>query len=68
MTPTQLALAWCYTRSEDAVPCTVVGVTSVDQLRKDVLALNCPVTPQMYKELVETLVAHREPTRAPAWI
>lgn len=42
LTPTQLALAWVYSR--EFVTSTVIGATSTLQLRDNLRSLNCPVT------------------------
>jgi aryl-alcohol dehydrogenase-like predicted oxidoreductase len=38
----QLALAWCYSRPH--VASTIVGATSTEQLRENLLAYNCGIT------------------------
>ncbi|CAM9537248.1 unnamed protein product, partial [Discosporangium mesarthrocarpum] len=42
LTGAQLGLAWVYSR--EFVTSTIVGATSVDQLRENLCALNCPIT------------------------
>lgn len=42
LTPTQLALAWVYSR--EFVTSTVIGATTTLQLRDNLRSLNCPVT------------------------
>lgn len=57
LTPTQLALAWCYSRP--FVTSTIIGATSIEQLHMDLQAYNCPITPK-----AETLIAsvyHKNP-------
>lgn len=45
MTPTRMALAWCYTKWH--VASTIVGVTSVAQLDEDVDAWGTTLTPEL---------------------
>ena len=62
LTPAQLALAWCYSRP--FVTSTLVGATSVEQLRENIMALNCPLTSEMEGEIYELYCnEHREPTK-----
>jgi aryl-alcohol dehydrogenase-like predicted oxidoreductase len=57
MTPAQLALAWCYSRW--FVTSTIIGATSLEQLREDIDALDINLSGQ----LVESInVVHREIT------
>jgi len=62
LTPEQLALAFCYSRP--FVASTLVGATSVEQLRENLMALNCPLTSEMEEEIFELYCnEHREPTK-----
>jgi aryl-alcohol dehydrogenase-like predicted oxidoreductase len=49
MTPTQLALAFCYTRWH--VASTIIGVTSIKQLDEDVAALGTVLSPELLAEI-----------------
>ncbi len=49
MTPTQMALAWCYTKWQ--VASTIIGVTSVAQLDEDLNAWGTKLTPEMLKAI-----------------
>ncbi|MEJ5990501.1 aldo/keto reductase [Ramlibacter sp. PS3R-8] len=60
MTPTRLALAWCYTNWR--VASTIIGVTSLAQLKEDVEALGTTLPP----ELLAAIDAIRWEARDPA--
>ena len=49
MTPTQLALAFCYTKWQ--VASTIIGVTSVAQLDEDLNAWGTTLTPEVLKQI-----------------
>jgi aryl-alcohol dehydrogenase-like predicted oxidoreductase len=49
MTPTQMALAFCYTKWQ--VASTIIGVTSMAQLDEDLAAWGTTLTPEMFKEI-----------------
>jgi len=62
LTPTQLALSWCYSRP--FVTSTVLGATSTEQLRDNLMALNCPMTAEMEEDIFELYFNdHRDPTK-----
>lgn len=50
LTPAQMALAWVYSR--EFVTSTIVGATSIDSLRENLRALNCPVTEEAHEKIV----------------
>jgi aryl-alcohol dehydrogenase-like predicted oxidoreductase len=57
LTPTQLALAWCYSRWQ--VASTIVGATTLDQLKEDIDAFSVKLS----GEIVDAINAiHREIT------
>ncbi|MDD0840465.1 aldo/keto reductase [Curvibacter sp. HBC61] len=60
LTPSQLALAFCYTKWQ--VASTIIGVTSVAQLEEDVAAYGTTLSP----ELLAAIDAIRWETRDPA--
>jgi len=63
LTPTQLALSWCYSRS--FITSTIIGATSVDHLRDNIMALNCPMTPEMEEKINELYSSkHTDPTKS----
>jgi aryl-alcohol dehydrogenase-like predicted oxidoreductase len=49
MTPTQMALAFCYHRW--SVASTIIGVTSVPQLEQDLAAWSTELTPEVLKAI-----------------
>lgn len=49
MTPTQMALAWCYTKWQ--VASTIIGVTTVAQLDEDINAWGTRLSPEMLAEI-----------------
>ena len=60
LTPTQLALAFCYTKWQ--VASTIIGVTSVTQLDEDLDAWGTTLSPELLKQID----AIRWETRDPA--
>lgn len=61
MTPAHLALAWCYTRP--FVTSTLIGATSADQMRDNLMAMNFPVNEDMEADIFELYFnKHRAPT------
>jgi aryl-alcohol dehydrogenase-like predicted oxidoreductase len=61
LTAHQLALSWCYSRP--FIASTLVAATSVNQLRDNLMAMNCPLTMKMEGEIFEKYVnQHRDPT------
>jgi aryl-alcohol dehydrogenase-like predicted oxidoreductase len=59
MTPTQLALAFCYTKWQ--VASTIIGVTSVSQLDEAVLALGTQLSPEVLTEIDKIRWEIRDP-------
>lgn len=49
MTPTQMALAFCYTKWQ--VASTIIGVTSVAQLEEDLNAWGTALSPEVLKAI-----------------
>eukprot|EP00611_Tribonema_gayanum_P026740 TRINITY_DN643_c2_g1_i4.p1 TRINITY_DN643_c2_g1~~TRINITY_DN643_c2_g1_i4.p1 ORF type:complete len:419 (-),score=75.55 TRINITY_DN643_c2_g1_i4:183-1439(-) len=62
LTPTQLALAWCYTRPY--VTSTIVGATTCDQLRENIMAYNCPITEETTKAIQQVYRKYTDPTKS----
>ncbi|KAG5185402.1 NADP-dependent oxidoreductase domain-containing protein [Tribonema minus] len=62
LTPTQLALAWCYTRPY--VTSTIVGATTCDQLRDNIMAYNCPITEETTKAIQQVYRKYTDPTKS----
>lgn len=61
LTMSQLALGWAYSRP--FVTSTIVGATSVDQLRENLDALNTPIFSSVVHDLQEVFVKFRDPSR-----
>jgi aryl-alcohol dehydrogenase-like predicted oxidoreductase len=59
MTPTQMALAFCYTKWQ--VASTIIGVTSVAQLDEDLDAWGTTLTPEVLKAIDEIRKEIRDP-------
>jgi aryl-alcohol dehydrogenase-like predicted oxidoreductase len=57
----QLALGWCY--SQPFATSTIVGATSVEQLRENIDALNTPMHAAVRHDLSEVFVKYRDPSR-----
>ena len=61
MTPTQMALAFCYTKWQ--VASTIIGVTSVAQLDQCVDAYGTVLSPELLKQIDAIRWEHRDPTQ-----
>lgn len=59
MTPTTMALAWCYTKWQ--VASTIIGVTSVAQLEEDVAAWGKKLSPELLAEIDQIRWELRDP-------
>ena len=59
MTPTQMALAWCYTKWQ--VTSTIIGVTSVAQLDEDIDAWGTKLAPEVLAEIDKIRWEIRDP-------
>ena len=59
MTPTQMALAFCYTRW--SVACTIIGVTSVAQLEENLNVWGTELSAQVLTEIDAIRLTHRDP-------
>ena len=59
MTPTQMALAFCYTKWQ--VASTIIGVTSVAQLDQDVDAWGTTLSPELLKTIDTVRWESRDP-------
>jgi len=57
----QLAIGWV--TSQPFVTSTLMGATSVNQLREDLNALNTPIFSEVVNDLQEIFVKYRDPTR-----
>ena len=59
LTPTQLALAFCYRRW--SVASTIIGVTSVAQLEEDVAAWDVQLSPELLAQVDALRRRHGDP-------
>ncbi len=59
MTPTQMALAWCYTKWQ--VASTIIGVTSLAQLEEDLDAWGTKLAPEVLAEIDKIRWEIRDP-------
>jgi aryl-alcohol dehydrogenase-like predicted oxidoreductase len=59
LTPTQLALAFCYTKWQ--VASTIIGVTSVAQLEEDLDAYGTTLSPETLAEIDRIRLEIRDP-------
>jgi aryl-alcohol dehydrogenase-like predicted oxidoreductase len=59
MTPTRMALAWCYTKWQ--VASTIIGVTSVAQLEEDLDAWGTKLAPEVLAEIDKIRWEIRDP-------
>jgi len=59
MTPTRMALAWCYTKWQSAS--TIIGVTSVAQLDEDLDAWGTKLSPEVLAEIDKIRWEIRDP-------
>lgn len=61
LTPTQLALAFCYTSWR--VASTIIGVTNQQQLDENIEAINVKLSPEMLAEIDAIRWKHRDPAQ-----
>ncbi len=61
LTPTQLALAWCYTRP--FVTSTIIGATTTAQLEENLQAYNCPITEEAFDAVSQVYCKFFDPTK-----
>jgi hypothetical protein len=59
MTPTQMALAFCYTRW--SVASTIIGVTSVAQLEENIKAWGTQLSTDVLAQIDAIRLVHRDP-------
>ncbi len=61
LTPTQLALAWSYTRP--FIASTIIGATSTAQLEENLQAYNCPITEETFDAVSQVYLQFFDPTK-----
>lgn len=64
LTPTQLALAWCYSRPW--VASTIIGATTLPQLRENIEAYQLEFTEEMNKDVEAIYARYRDPSKSPS--
>lgn len=63
LTPTRMALAWCYTRWLLENGSTIIGVTSLAQLDENLDAWGTTLAPELLKAIDDVRWAHRDPAQ-----
>jgi aryl-alcohol dehydrogenase (NADP+) len=58
---TQLALGWCYTRKY--VTSTIIGATTIDQLRENLESLKVKLNKEMLDDIHQVYLEYRDPAR-----
>ncbi len=61
LTPTQLALAWSYSRP--FIASTIIGATSIAQLEENLQAYNCPITEETFDAVSQVYRTFFDPTK-----
>lgn len=62
MTPSELALAWC--KSRWFVTSTIIGATSMPQLKENINAFNMELTPECIEDINKVFGQYRDPSTA----
>lgn len=62
ITPTELALSWCYHR--EYVTSTIIGATTVEQLSENVKAYDIKLSDEINTAIAETYKRYTDPTKA----
>lgn len=62
MTPAELALAWCYHREH--VTSTIIGATTISQLREDIGAYDIRLDDDVMEKLTKVYKKYTDPTKA----
>jgi len=63
LTPTRMALAWCYTRWLLRNGSTIIGVTSLAQLDENLDAWGTTLAPELLKAIDDIRWTHRDPAQ-----
>ena len=61
MTPTQMALAWCYHREH--VASTIIGATSIEQLDEDISAYDIRLDEETLSDINRVYKKYTDPTK-----
>lgn len=59
LTPTQLALAWCHSRW--FVTSTIIGATTMDQLKENIDSFSVELSPECLHDIAEVYRKYRDP-------
>ena len=62
MTPTQLALSWCYHR--DLVASTIIGATTMTQLEENLKAYDIRLDDAVQEKINDAYKKYTDPTKA----
>eukprot|EP00884_Botryococcus_braunii_P006093 jgi/Botrbrau1/15485/Bobra.43_2s0105.1 len=63
LTPAELALAWC--NQQWTVTSTIIGATTMDQLKEDIGAFSIELSEECLKDIDRTYKRYRDPTNKP---
>jgi len=61
ISPTQLALSWCYHRNH--VASTIIGATSIDQLKEDILSYDIKLDEETLEKIDKVYKKYTDPTK-----
>jgi aryl-alcohol dehydrogenase-like predicted oxidoreductase len=61
MTPTQMALAWCYHREH--VSSTIIGATAIEQLKENIEAYDIRLDDETLGEINKVYKTYTDPTK-----
>lgn len=61
MSATQLALAFCY--QKDCVASTIIGATTIEQLKENIDAYTQKISPELFEEIDAIRWTHRDPAQ-----
>jgi aryl-alcohol dehydrogenase-like predicted oxidoreductase len=62
MSPSELALSWCYHREH--VASTIIGATSIDQLNEDISAYDIKLDEETIEKIAKIYKKYTDPTKA----
>lgn len=62
LTPTQLALSWCYHREH--VTSTIIGATTIDQLNENIKAYDVKLDDEVLEKISKVYKKYTDPTKA----
>ena len=61
MSPTQMALSWCYHREH--VASTIIGATTLDQLKEDIEAYDIRLNDEVLEGINKVYKKYTDPTK-----